>query len=49
MWHLAPFDERGVLLAPAEDAAPSEALSEELALQRVEQLTVYRDPGPLAR
>lgn len=49
VWHLAPFDEHGVLLAPAEYAALSEALSEDFALQRVEQLMVYRYLGPLAR
>lgn len=49
VWHLAPFDEHGVLLPPAEYDALSRELAERFVLQRIDQLTVYRYLGPLGR
>ncbi|MBX3469175.1 MAG: hypothetical protein KF878_20065 [Planctomycetes bacterium] len=49
VWHLAPFDERGVLLPPADYAALAEALAGGFGLQRIDQLAVYRYLGPVAR
>lgn len=49
VWHLSPFGEDGVLLPPAEYDALSRDLSARFALQRADQLTVYRYLGPLGR
>ncbi|MCO5169180.1 MAG: hypothetical protein M9894_22785 [Planctomycetes bacterium] len=49
VWHLSPFDERGVLLPPGDYAALAEELAGGFGLQRIDQLAVYRYLGPVAR